>query len=99
MVIRSISVMSVAKIFGALYGLLGLIGGAVVSLIAMVGGMAAMQSEMGAQGGAAGMLFGVGAIIVFPLLYGGLGFVFGAISTFIYNIVAGIVGGIRIEVQ
>ena len=99
MVIKSMGVMSVAKMFGALYAVMGLIGGAIMSVVAMVGGLAAMQSEMGAQGGAFGMLFGVGAIILFPLIYGALGFIFGAIAAFIYNIVAGIAGGIRIEVQ
>jgi hypothetical protein len=43
--------------------------------------------------------FGVGAIVILPIVYGVMGAIFAAIGAFIYNIVAGWVGGIEIEVQ
>jgi hypothetical protein len=45
-----------------------------------------------------GALFGVGSILLLPLFYGALGFIGGAISAFVYNLVAGVVGGIELEV-
>jgi hypothetical protein len=40
---------------------------------------------------------GIGAIIVFPILYGLLGFLFGLLSAAIYNLAARIIGGVTIE--
>lgn len=42
---------------------------------------------------------GVGAIIVFPLLYGFLGFLAGIIGATLFNLVASMVGGIEIELS
>jgi hypothetical protein len=95
MVIRRVSPLSVAKIAGTLYAIIGLLMGAMFSLIAMAGGMA---SDSG--GGAAfGAVFGIGAIVFFPILYGGLGFAMTLIMAALYNFLAGMVGGVEIEVQ
>ena len=45
------------------------------------------------------MLFGVVAIVAMPLLYGGMGFISGLISAALYNLVAGFVGGLEVELQ
>jgi hypothetical protein len=45
------------------------------------------------------MLFGVGSVILFPLFYGCLGFVMTAIMAWLYNLAAGLVGGVQIDVQ
>ena len=95
-VVRRIGVLSLAKIQGTLYALLGLIIGAFVSLFALVGG--ALMNALGSSSDSQfGMLFGAGAIIVFPILYGVLGFIIGLIIGGLYNLVAGMVGGIEIE--
>jgi hypothetical protein len=44
-----------------------------------------------------GAMFGVAGIIVMPILYGVFGFIFALIGAVIYNVVAGIAGGIEIE--
>ena len=44
-------------------------------------------------------MFGAGAIVILPILYGGLGFVATLIAAWVYNVVAGIVGGIELDVQ
>jgi len=93
LVVRRIGVVSLAKIQGVLYALLGLIIGALFSLLALVG--SAIRSESSGSGFAA--LFGVAAIVVFPILYGVLGFIFGLIMGGLYNLVAGMVGGVEIE--
>ena len=94
-VVRRFGVLSVAKIMGVLYALIGLIVGAFISLFALVG--AAFLSSNSGMGGGASVLFGVGAIILLPILYGILGFVGGVITAALYNLLAGMIGGIEIE--
>lgn len=96
MVIKSVKPLSVAKVAGVLYALIGLIIGAGFSVIGMVASSFAnsADSHMPAMFGA---MFGVGAIIILPIFYGVLGFIFALIGSVIYNIVAGIAGGIEIE--
>jgi len=60
MTIRRFGVLSVGKLLGSLYACLGLLIGAVVSLVAVVGG----------GGGAPAGIAGAAAIVLFPLLYG-----------------------------
>jgi hypothetical protein len=95
-VVRRIGVLSLAKIQGTLYALLGLIIGAFFSLLAVVGA-ALVNAVGGTSGSHIGMLFGVGAVIVFPILYGILGFILGLIMGGLYNLVAAMVGGIELE--
>ena len=97
MIIRRVGVLSVAKIAAALYALMGLIIGAFISLFALVGSMAAMGG--GNDNAVLGIFMGVGAVVALPIFYGVLGGVFAAISAALYNLVAGFVGGIEIEVE
>jgi hypothetical protein len=98
MVIRRISPLSCAKVSGILYAGIGLLLGALFSVISLViGGMAEqMDSE---RAGMFGALFGVAAIVILPICYGIIGFVGGAITAWLYNIVAGLAGGLEIEVS
>jgi hypothetical protein len=95
MVIQRIGPFSVGKVAGALYAAIGLLVGGVVSLVAMAGGMA--SDELAGAG--MGAIIGVGAIVVFPLLYVCLGFLVTMIGAALYNLVAGWVGGIELDVQ
>ncbi len=85
--ITRVGVLSVGRVSGATYGLFGFIGGAIVSLLAVAGA------------GGSGIFFGLGAIIILPILYGVLGFIFGIISAAIYNLVSGKIGGIVIRTE
>lgn len=98
MVINKIDPLSVAKIFGVLYGCLGLVFGAVISLFVTVGGIAGGLANDSPAGAVFGLLFGAGAIIILPVFYGVMAAVMSAISAPIYNLVARSIGGIRIEV-
>jgi hypothetical protein len=91
--IRSVGVLSCAKMLGILYGCMGLL----FIPIALIGGLASMASQQAnsAIGGAAMLAFG----IVAPFLYGGIGFIFGAIGAWIYNLIAKRLGGIEIELE
>ena len=53
----------------------------------------------GMAAGGGGIVFGLGFMIAVPIVYGLIGFVFGAIGALIYNLFAGMVGGIEIEVE
>jgi hypothetical protein len=101
MVIRRFGVWSVARLSAALYGGLGLIFGVLVALISLAGaGLASMAKDSGAP--AAGLMsamFGVGAIILLPLLYGIMGLIFGALTAGLYNLFAGIVGGVEVQLD
>src|SRR5687768_9191017 len=69
MVVRSVAPLSVGKIAGVLYALIGLIVGAFFALAALAGAFAGAE-----HAGIIGSIMGLGAIVVFPLLYGCMGF-------------------------
>jgi hypothetical protein len=94
MVITRIGPMSCAKIAGTLYAAMGLVIGCVISLAAVAGGFGSNGAE-----GAMGALVGVGAIFILPILYGGLGFVAALVGVWLYNVLAGVVGGIEMDVR
>lgn len=96
MVIQRIGVLSLGKIVGALYGGLGLIAGAFLTLFSLFGLLFSMGNRLGQQEMA---LLGIGAIVFLPLLYGALGFIGGVLSAVIYNFAAGVVGGLELEVR
>jgi hypothetical protein len=96
-ILKRIGVLSCGKMMGVLYALLGLIIGAVFSLLSFVGAMAGVAS--GEKEAVFGLLFGVGAILILPIFYGVIGFLGGLLTSFLYNIVAGIVGGVELHLE
>jgi hypothetical protein len=98
MILKSVGVVSVGKVLGCLYALLGLIVGAVISLLAMAG-LAVGRPPQNQPQGVAAIIMGVGAIIVLPIFYGLVGFIGGIISAALYNLVASVVGGIELELR
>lgn len=97
MVIRRIDPLSVGKVAGLLYAVIGLLIGAVISLIVMAG--ANLAGQAGESTPILSLIFGAGAIVVLPICYGLMGFIGTAIAAAIYNLVAGVVGGIRVDVD
>lgn len=93
MIIRRIEPMSAAKVGGVLYALLGVVFGAIFTLISFTG--------FGAMAGAGsyGALFGVGAIIILPIVYGIIGFIFTGLSTVFFNFAAKIAGGLEVQAE
>ena len=94
MIVRRIGPLSVAKIAGVLYGLMGLIIGAIISAVSLVG--SAFAETGGFPGG---ILFGAAAVIALPIFYGVLGFVMTLIAAWLYNLAAGWMGGVEIDVR
>ena len=93
--ITSIGVLSLAKMLGVLYAFIGLFLGGILSLFSVMGAAFGGADS----GGVAAMLFGVGAVIILPIIYGCIGFVGGLITAPLYNLVAKIMGGLEIELS
>jgi hypothetical protein len=92
-VVKSVGVMSVAKIMGLLYGCLGLIFVPLFLLIGLTGTFTGQEKTEFA--GMVGMVFG----LLLPVIYGVVGFVFGAIGALLYNSLAKWVGGFELELD
>ncbi len=96
--LRRVQPVSLAQVFGVMYGAIGLIFGAIFSLVATLAGMAGSAARPDLPSWIVPM-FGVGAIIAFPIFYGIMGFISGLIGAALYNLFAGWVGGIVVEVD
>ena len=96
MVLKSVGVLSAAKVSGALTAFMGLIGGAMMAVVSLMG-VAVNAQHDGPQFPA--MLLGVGAIVFLPIFYGVMGFIMGALYAAVYNFIAGIVGGLELQFE
>jgi len=85
--IRRFGVGQTAKVFGVLYGLMGLV---FVPFFLVAAAVAPHNSAF--------MGFGLGFVILIPILYAVFGFIFIAIACLLYNMVAGWIGGIEMEI-
>jgi len=94
-VIKSVKVLSVAKIMGAVYAAVGLLFLPFILLMGLAGSLAPHQEGHGNIGMISSLFFGLFA----PVIYGAMGFVIGALSAFLYNVFAKWVGGIEVQVQ
>jgi hypothetical protein len=91
--IRSVGVISCAKIYAILHMAIGVVVALVLVLVGVVGLAAAPGQQK----------FGmIGVIIIAglsPFLYGAIGFVMGAIGALLYNWIASAVGGLQMELD
>jgi hypothetical protein len=92
-IVKSVGVLSVAKIMGLIYGCMGLIFAPFFLLIGLVGSMAGQ-----AKSAFAGM-FGIIFAIFMPVLYGAIGFVAGLLGALLYNLFAKLIGGFELELE
>ena len=101
MVIKRFGVLSAAKLYAVVMAAIGLIIGIPLGLIMMVVGAAMMS--MGRDGGAApggvGIGMGLFYMIGLPIMYGLMGFIFGALGALVYNMAAGFLGGLELELE
>jgi hypothetical protein len=86
--IKNINPVQLGIVYAALYAVIGLLIGIVFALFSMAAG--AMMPSGGMPN------FGWLSIIIFPILYGVIGFIGGIIVGFFYNLVAGWTGGIEL---
>lgn len=89
--IRRISLRSVFLVTMALYGIVGFLVGLILAVVATI------EVPAGTEPNILNRL-GVWSVVVFPVLYGiGTGLL-AAIAAALYNSVASLVGGIRVEI-
>jgi hypothetical protein len=99
-IVKRVGPGSAFKVGLVLYALLGLLLGICVAIISMTAGTLAPYAQSGVPGARLfGFGMGFGAIIFFPLIYGLFGGIFAAIGAAIYNVVAGWVGGIEVDIS
>lgn len=92
-VVKSVGVMSVAKIMGATYGCLALIFAPFIVILGLAGSFAG-HDKLPFAG-----IFGIVFALILPLIYGVMGFVLGAIGAFLYNLIAKWMGGFELELE
>jgi len=98
--IKSVKVISVALTAAVVYGCLSLVFVPFVLLFISLGAFSAMNpnnpfGQAGQMGAAAGLVM----IVVIPIFYAAVGFIFGALGAFIYNLAAKWTGGIELELE
>ena len=92
-ILKSVGVLSAAKISGVLYAILGLFFAPMFLLMGFIGSMAGQRpNPFGAIGG-------VAMAVLFPIIYGVMGFVMGALGALFYNLIAKWLGGLQLEFQ
>ena len=95
MELKNIDPISVAKIMGVMYAAMGLIFGGLFAVISLAG----LPFAHGRGSAFPGAIFGVAAIIFLPLMYGGIGFVVGGVTAWLYNLFADLIGGVQVTLQ
>ena len=88
--IRSVRVLSAAKVNGVLYGILGLL---IAPFLLLGPGVAMMGGER------RGFMGAVTLAVFLPFFYACVGFIAGAVLAFIYNAISHAIGGIEVELQ
>jgi len=89
---QSLLMFVIGVIIGVIYGLLFMIFGA-----AMFAAMPRGDNQL--AGGVSTIVIGVVMMIGIPIFYAILGFIGGLISGVVYNLAAGIVGGIKLDLE
>jgi hypothetical protein len=91
MVLKRVRVWSVARLFGTMYGAVGLLEGCLF--------VGVVHPEIPFAPPFSDWLFGMGAVVTVPLLCGVSGLIGGALVAWVYNLFARLVGGLDLEVQ
>jgi len=91
---------SAFKVGMVTYAILGLVIGACIAFFSMIAGSlgSLAGSQTGAGARALGLGMGLGAIIVAPIFYGIIGGIGAALGAVIYNLAAGWVGGLEVDI-
>jgi len=102
--IRKMGVLSLAKIYGLMMLVISLIiaipyGLVIIGWSIFAGSMIGGSGKAGIGIGGGGVVVGILVMIGLPIIYGIFGFIIGAISALVYNLFAGMIGGIEIEVE
>ena len=91
--IKRIAPLQAGKILGILYGAMGLLFLPFILIATLAGGQLPAEERVGM------MAVGVGFAIFAPVIYGVMGFIFGALCAWFYNVIAKWIGGFEIELE
>ena len=98
--LKRIAPLQAGKMLAALYGLLSLVFVPFMLAFMAFGSLAARSQGAGNVPAIPLMLgMGVGAIIMLPLFYALMGFVFGILSAWVYNLLAKWLGGFELDFE
>lgn len=99
--IKKLGVLSLAKMYAAMAFVISLLiaipYGLFIIIFSLVGAAGAGDAGLAIGGG--GVVMGIGVMIGLPIMYTIVAFVGGAVGAVVYNLFAGFVGGIEIEVE
>lgn len=91
--LRSVGVLSCAKIFTIVHAVIGILAGFFFLLFGVVAAaLAPAQQKLG-------MVAIVVLAVLMPVFYGVLGFVIGALWAFVYNLAAQSIGGLELQLD
>jgi hypothetical protein len=91
MVLRRIDPLSLAKVAGVLYAVIGVLAGLFFAITGLFGALFG-------RGEVWGSIFGIAAVVVLPVFYGGLGFIMSFLGAALYNVIAERIGGVELDV-
>ena len=96
-IIKRFEPLSVMKIAAICYGAMGLLEGAIFSVVFSIIPLKAPNGEQLPR--FFGVLFGAFSIVCLPIIFALIGALMAGLGAAVYNISAKIVGGIQIEVE
>lgn len=99
MKIEKVGVFSLAKVQAILAAFIGLIIGTFYTILSILINSWSIPIIVSEQDKMIIRTLGAMEIIIFPIIYGVVGFISGAVIAFLYNLIAKWVGGIEIELE
>ena len=93
--IKKLDILSVAKIYAIIGAIIGFVIGIITAIVVISGGGIFMMG-LGTMSGLA-IAIGVLSIIIMPIIYGIIGFLVGLIFSWLYNVIAERIGGIKFQ--
>ena len=91
-ILKKVKIYSLARMYSIISAFMGFIFGLLNILLFLV-------SKNDSTNLGVTPSYGYGGIILFPLIYGITGFIFGAFSAYLYNLVSRHIGGIEFEID
>lgn len=89
--IKQFDILSLGKIIGILYVIIGFIIGIIYSIISLITILIGTTNII--------FYFGLGSVIFMPIFYGVIGFISGILLGVFYNMISSRIGGIKLELK
>lgn len=96
--VTKVGILSIGKLFGTVNLILGLAAGIIVAIAGTVSYLATNNPGTFFEGLLGSLAIIVGAVILYPLVMFALGWLYGVLGAFIFNVVVGVSGGVQLTV-